>query len=80
MAKIQPLHSGPMMPLAIMAVFALMVPIIVVANTNQQVKTSNAMRLTVPTNEPTYRDQVTYPTTSPRAATPKATSRGMMKY
>ncbi len=79
MAKIKPLHHGPMMPLAIMAVFALMVPILVVSNNTNEIKRSNAMRMRVPTNEPTYQLTNEDPTATPMM-TPKATNRGMMKY
>lgn len=84
MAKIQPLHQGPIMPLAIMAVFALMIPILFIANNNKEVQTSNAMRMTVPTNEPRYVDpgMNANMTPTPKATTktmsPKATPRGMM--
>lgn len=50
----QKLHEGPVLPLAIMAMFALMVPVFFIANRNQQIKQTNAapIRFTVPTNEP----------------------------
>ena len=50
----RPIQSGPMMPLAIMAVLALVIPVIWAANSTSSLKTSSAKApvMTVPTNEP----------------------------
>ena len=69
MAKFEPLHKGPIFPLALMAIFAVMVPLYSMTANRKTFTESNAMRLTVPTNEPRYLGPTdSYPTMSP---TPK---------
>lgn len=52
MSSIKPIHSGPMLPLAIMAMFAVMIPVISIANSKQKVEPTNAMVLQVPEDDP----------------------------
>lgn len=75
MAKFEPLHKGPILSLAIMAMLALAIPFYAMTKDNVSVKESNAMRLRLPTNEPRYEGgSVPYPTVSPRSsATPRPT-------
>jgi hypothetical protein len=63
----QPLHHGPILPLAIMAMFALMIPTASMLNRVQEAREANAMRLTLPTNEPVYEavELTVEPTQSP---------------
>lgn len=75
MAK--PLHHGPVLPLALAAMFALMIPVFWAANTTKEIRSSNAMRLTLPTNEPYYNadENPTRPTPTPKAVkTPRPVS------
>ncbi len=74
MASIKPIHSGPMLPLAIMALFAIMIPVISIANSNQKVEQTNAMMMRVPGNTPT---PVKLQPTGTQKPTP--TSRPMMR-
>ena len=47
-------HKGSLLPLALMAFFALMIPFYTMTRNANSLKESHAMRLTVPTNEPHY--------------------------
>lgn len=53
MANYKPLHKGPIMPLAIMAMFALMIPIFTIANRNNALNSASAARMRVPRKTPT---------------------------
>mgnify|MGYP000938007940 CR=1 FL=1 len=72
--SVKPLHSGPILPLAIMAIFAVMIPVISATNNARNTQAVNAMRLKLPTNEPVYRGpevempaESTMPKQTPRA-------------
>lgn len=52
MSSQKPLHSGPMLPLAIMALFALMIPFFSIVNSHKSVERTNAMYVPTATPEP----------------------------
>lgn len=57
-------HS-PLLPLALMAMFALMIPMYVVVSSHKTSTQANAMRLKLPTNEPHYEADYPMGSTSP---------------
>lgn len=62
----RPLHQGPVLPLAIMVMFALMIPMVSMVNRPQNVSDVSAKKVTVPTNEPVYMgDEVPFPSPTP---------------
>lgn len=67
MSSSKPLHSGPMLPLALMALFAIMIPVISIANSNQKVERTSAMNLKY--QKPTPTPENVIPTIEPSPKT-----------